>query len=325
MSLLRYRKQDIAAVLDKTASAGTAGELLQHGGAIPVVGTLAEIEQTDALYLGIAPPGGRLPVEWKSIMLEALDRKMDVVSGFHDFLNDDDELVAAAATSNAKLIDIRNTSHETTAKGVAKESAGIRIHTVGHDCSVGKMVASIEIQLGLLAYGRKSSFVATGQTGIMISGQGIPIDRTIVDFTNGAAESLIANNEGKDFLLIEGQGSISHPAFSAVTLGLLHGCAPHGLVFCYEAGRQKVKGLPEIDLPDMSEQINAYLTAARLRHPCDFIGVAVNTRNLDEMAAKKEVDRIEKKLDLPACDVYRDGPRKLVDACLELERKLGVS
>jgi uncharacterized NAD-dependent epimerase/dehydratase family protein len=184
------------------------------------------------------------------------------------------------------------------------------------------MVASVEIARGLSDRGLDAKFIATGQTGIMISGEGVPVDCVVSDFVNGAIEQFVKQNEAHQYLLIEGQGSISHPAYSAVTLGLLHGCAPSGLVFCYEAGRLKVKGLDGIDIPPMARQMEAFLATANLRHPCRFVGIAVNTRKMNAEQARAEIERVEQEFQLPACDVYRDGAHKLVEACIQLKLSL---
>lgn len=324
ISLLRYRTSDIAAVVDQTAAGSTAQQLLGAGGEIPVVGDLSEIDSADAVYIGIAPPGGRMPAEWRPCLLAALRQGMDVVSGLHDFLIHDDELLTVSRRSGARLFDVRRNQQNTTAKGHKFRSDNLRIHTVGHDCSVGKMVATLELQAGLTMAGHQARFIATGQTGIMISGAGLPIDCVVADFVNGAAEQLCVQHEENEFCLIEGQGSISHPAFSGVTVGLLHGCAPDGLIYCYEAGRQDVKGLDGVSLPAMEDQMAAYRTVANLRHPCRFIGMVVNTRTLTADAAAAEIDRVEQQFGLPACDVYRNGPQKLVKACQELRQEVCV-
>lgn len=323
ISILRYRGDDVVAVLDAHTDAKTAEEVFKTGGSTPFVASLNDIVGTDALYIGIAPPGGNLPPEWKPLILSAIEQKMDIVSGLHDFLNEDPDYVAAAQKSGAKLIDVRANRFKKIASGQPFNPNCVRIHSVGQDCSVGKMVATLEINRGLIERGYDAEFLATGQTGIMISGKGIPIDCVVSDFVNGAAEHLVRSNENHDFVFVEGQGSISHPAYSAVTLGLLHGCAPDGLVFCYEAGRDQVKGLTNIDLPDMRQQMDACLVNARLRHPCEMIGVVVNTRTLNPQQATDEIKRAEDTYNLPACDVYRDGPDKLVEACIELKQKLG--
>ena len=318
MSLLRYCGEKVACVIDSTGVATTAQELFNVGGDIPVVAELGATKDLDSLYIGIAPPGGKLPDEWRPIVKEALCRNMDVVSGLHDFLTDDPEFVDLFSRHDGRLIDVRKNNLKATAIRAKFRDGNVRIHTVGHDCSVGKMVASLEIQRGLSAAGHDAKFLATGQTGIMVSGEGVPIDCVVADFVNGAAENLVLANDSHEYLLVEGQGSLTHPAFSAVTLGLLHGSAPDGLVFCYEAGRTQVKGLDDIDIPPMRAQMDLYLAAANLRHPCQFIGIAVNTRNLSPDDARDEITRVEQEFELPACDVYRDSADKLIQASIKL-------
>lgn len=322
ISMLRYRTADIVALLDATTPAKTTSELLGVGGDLPIVATLNAVPQADALYIGIAPPGGKLPPPWRPIIHEALRRGMDVVSGLHDFLNDDAEYVQAAQASGSQLIDVRRNRFKSTAEHRQFRQGCVRVHAVGHDCSIGKMVASLEVQRGLVAAGEDAKFLATGQTGIMISGEGVPIDCVVSDFVNGAAEQLAYANQHHDYLLIEGQGSLTHPAFSAVTLGLLHGCAPDGLIYCYEVGRSHVKGLDNVAIPDLSRQLEFILTAANFRHPCRLIGVAINSRALSDEEAAAEVRRAEQQFGVPACDVYRDGAEKLVQAARALRQSI---
>lgn len=326
ISMLRYRTADIAAVVDQKEAGKTAQELFGTGGNTPVVANLFDSKfesfQVDALYIGIAPPGGKLPPEWRPIIQECIRRKIDVVSGLHDFLVDDKDYSSLAQTSGAQLIDVRRNQFKETAKRHLFRKGNVRIHAVGNDCSIGKMVASLEVQMGLSRLGHDAKFLATGQTGIMISGEGVPIDCVVADFVNGAAEELVAENEQHDFLLVEGQGSISHPAYSAVTLGLLHGCAPDGLIFCYEAGRKQVKGFDNIDIPPMIEQMKACEVMSNLRHPCKIIGIAINTRTLNDADALAEIARTEATYGLPTCDVYRTGADKLVQACIALRAEL---
>lgn len=323
ISLLRYRGDDVVAVIDREMAGKTSQEILHAGHDTPVVADLHGAGIVDAVYVGIAPPGGRLPVEWRPLLIEALQNGIDVVSGLHDFLIDDEEFVRIARSTGAQLLDVRRNRHRETAVRHAFRSGNLRIHTVGHDCSVGKMVTTLELQAALQDAGHDAKFVATGQTGIMIAGAGVPIDCVVADFVNGAAEQLCVQHEQHEITLIEGQGSISHPAFSAVTLGLLHGCAPDGLIFCYEAGRDLVKGLDDVSIPAMEDQIAAYRTLANLRHRCRFIGIAVNTRTLTPDQAEAEIERVENHFGLPACDVYRSGPDKLVQATLELQQEIG--
>ncbi len=321
ISLLRYRRDDILAVLDATQAGQTTEALLGAGGDLPVIDSL-ELMDADALFIGIAPPGGALPEAWRPIVCEALLRGIDVVSGLHDFLSTDPHYVALARQHGARLIDVRRNAERHTAQGLPFREGCLRIHTVGHDCSIGKMVTSLEIQQALVSRGVDAQFLATGQTGIMISGAGVPIDCVVADFINGAAERLVQQYQQHDVLLIEGQGCISHPSFSAVTLGLLHGCAPDGLIYCYEVGRTMAKGYDNIELLPHRRLIDAYETNASLRHPCRVIGIAMNGRNVSADEAAAERERIREEFGLPVCDVYRDGPDALVAAVLQLKQEL---
>lgn len=325
INLLRYRGQDVVGVLDQQEAGKTASEVLGVGGLTPVVAHLQQVPQADALYIGIAPPGGKLPPEWRGLILEAIERGWDIVSGLHDFVHLNPEYAQAARRAGVHLVDVRHNHYREIAAGRGLSERCIRIHTVGHDCSLGKMVVAVEVQQALQAAGHRANFLATGQTGIMISGQGVPVDCVVADFVNGAIEHLVRATEDADFQLIEGQGSISHPAYSAVTLGLLHGCAPDGLIYCYEAGRTFVKGLDQVPLPTCEEQLDVLQRIANLRHPCQVLGIAVNTRLLSPEAAAEEVQSAERRFGLPACDVYRDGPAKLVAAVVALrDRRFAI-
>ena len=319
-SLLRYRREDVAAVFDREHAGDDAGELFGVGQGVPVVDTLPP--DVDSIFIGIAPPGGHLPEAWHPIICAALRRGIDIVSGLHDFLSDNDEFTALARKHDARLIDVRRNTENDTSSGEPFREGCLRIHTVGHDCSVGKMVAALEVQCELVRRGVDAEFLATGQTGIMISGDGVPVDCVIADFVNGAAERLVRRKESHNVLMIEGQGCISHPSFSAVTLGLLHGCAPHGLIFCLEIGREHVKGLEDVGLLPTRQLIEAYEVAAALREPCKVIGIAVNGRNVSADVAAREQTRLAVEFGVPVCDVYRDGPASLADAVIELQKEL---
>lgn len=319
-SMLRYRESDVVAVLDAGEAGKNAQTLFGVGGDIPAVGSLDGLD-ADALFVGIATPGGKLPAQWRSIILDALRRGVDVVSGLHDFLNDDPEFTRVAAENGRQLFDVRRNNEHETSTGTSFREECLRIHTVGHDCSVGKMVVSLEVQRELAQRGLDAQFVATGQTGIMISGDGVSVDCVVSDFVNGSVEALVRRNQEHDVLLIEGQGSISHPSFSSVTLGLLHGCAPDGLIFCYEVGRTTVKGLDRVALLPNRKLIEAYEANASLRHPCRVIGIAMNSRNVSSEEAETERDRIRAEFGLPVCDVYRHGASALADAVVSLQRE----
>lgn len=312
--LLRYCPEECVAIYDPDCAGQTAGELLEIGGATPIVGRLDAVPSADTLVLGIAPPGGKIPAAWRTVILEAIDRGMNILSGLHDFLGEDSELVAAANQRGVQLTDIRKNDYRQIAQRQNMEPNCLRLHTVGHDCSVGKMVVSLEIARGLQRRGHDAQFVATGQTGIMVSGAGLPIDCIVADFVNGAAEQLVLENQHHEIIVVEGQGSLVHPAYSAVTLGLLHGCQPHGLVFVFEAGREVVGGLEHVSLPSLQKQRELFETMASIYQPCETIALAMNGRRLSAADAADAAKAIEQELGLPVCDVIRDGPDRLLDA-----------
>lgn len=257
-SVVRYRTSEVAALLDSTQAGRNCQSLLGVGGNIPVVASLDDAPPADTLMIGIAPPGGRLPVEWCVVIEDALDRGMTVVSGLHDFLSEDLRLVSACR-NGARIIDVRKNNERDVARREGLNESCLRIQTVGNDCSVGKMVVAIELSCGLKERGYDAKFLATGQTGIMVSGEGTPIDCVTADFISGAAERLILDNQHHEILVVEGQGSLTHPSFSGVTLGLLHGTAPDGTILCYEAGREATKGLPHIPLKPLSQLVALFV------------------------------------------------------------------
>jgi uncharacterized NAD-dependent epimerase/dehydratase family protein len=322
--VLRYRPGEVVALLDSTKAGRTAEELLEAGGSVPVVATLAEAPTANTLMIGIAPSGGRIPPAWRAVILEAISHGMDVVSGLHEFMSEIPEFAAAAAKSGAQIVDVRkNDEHDVSHRKGLRDQC-LRIHTVGQDCSIGKMLVAVELTRALNAAGHDAKFIATGQTGIMVEGDGVPIDRVIADFVNGAIEKQVLAHQHHEILVVEGQGSLAHPRYSAVTLGLLHGCAPHGLIMCYEAGRQMVHGMEYIPLKPLPELIEVYETMASLMSPSKVIGVAINTRRLDDQQAADERKRARDELGLPACDVIRDGPDELVQAILKMKPALAV-
>ncbi|NUQ65063.1 MAG: DUF1611 domain-containing protein [Pirellulales bacterium] len=322
INLIRYKREEVVAVLDRRGVGRTSRELLGLGD-VPVVGSIAEAPGANTLVIGIAPPGGKIPPPWRAVVLEAIHRGLNIVSGLHDLLRDDAEFVQAARQRGVELVDVRmNDEHDVANRKGIREGC-LRIQTVGNDCSLGKMVTSVEVVEGLKRAGVDAKFVATGQTGILIEGDGIPIDRVISDFVNGAAEKLVLANQHHEVIVIEGQGSLFHPRYSCVTFGLLHGAIPDGLILCYEMGRKTIYGMPEFPLPPL-EQVRAFYEAsANIMHPCRSIGIAVNTSKFSEDEALAECERVSKEMGLPVCDVIRHGPEPLVEAVLKLKRKLG--
>lgn len=321
--LLRYRAQDVVAVLDSRMAGARAGDVFGVGGDTPIVGNLSAVE-ADTLVIGIAPAGGDLPRAWRPAIRRAIRRGMDVVSGLHYFLSEDRELSALAAKHRVRLVDVRKPpAHLTISADLARRTRCHRVHTVGQDCSVGKMVAAIEITRGLKERGRNAEFVATGQTGILISGWGPPVDRVISDFVAGAIETAVLEHQDREFLLIEGQGSLLHPFYSGVTLGLLHGCAPQTMVLVIDPTRKMVKHTSH-PIPPIGEIIRIYEEMAGLVLPAKVVAVAANTARLPDREAEEVVRRMEDEIGIAAADVLREGPDRIVDAILARHREIGL-
>jgi uncharacterized NAD-dependent epimerase/dehydratase family protein len=323
--LIRYRPEEVVAVLERQSAGKTTQEVFGVGGSIPCIGALAEAQGANSLVVGIAPPGGKIPPHWRPMILEAIRRKMNVVSGLHDLLRDDPEFRRAAAEHGVELVDVRDNDEHDVASRVGIRPSCLRIHTVANDCSCGKMVASVEVARGLSLAGVDAAFVATGQTGILVAGSGCPIDRVIADFVAGAAEKLVLANQHHDAIVVEGQGSLFHPRYSCVTLGLLHGLMPDGLILCYEMGRRVIYGMEDVPLAPLERVLDFYEAAANIMHPCRVIGVAVNGQKFADDAVAAECEEVSRRLGLPACDVIRQGADKLVEAAIQLRRQLGKS
>lgn len=328
--LLRYRGDDVVALLDSTQAGKSAEELLGVGGETPVVGSLDEAfrvagaRRPDTLVIGIAPAGGRVPAEWRAVMLDALARGMAIVSGLHEFLSEDPEFVAAAKAGGVAIHDVRKNNERdvATRQGIREEC--LRVLTVGQDCSVGKMVAALEVARGLQRRGVDAKFVATGQTGIMVEGDGLPIDCVVSDFVNGACEKLVRQNQHHEVLLVEGQATITHPRYSAVSCGLLHGTNPHGMLFVYEVGRQTIRGMDHLPLPSLRSGIEAYERLAAFGYPAKVIAIAMNSRRVSAEEAEAERRRLREEFGLPVADPIRHGPDELVDAVVALRSRLGL-
>lgn len=321
-SVIRYRPDEVVAVLDSTQAGRPVQELLNVGGSIPIVSNLDEAEGANTLLIGIAPLGGKVPESWRQIILDAIARKMDIVSGLHEFLGDDPEFLAAATKAGVSIQDVRRNQFRQVARKESLDPSCLRVHTVGHDCSVGKMVTAIELSDRLQQAGVDAKFVATGQTGIMIEGDGLPIDCVTADFISGAAEQLVLDNQHHEVLLIEGQGSLVHPSYSGVTLGLLHGCAPQAMILCYELGRENVTGLEHVGIPPLASVKDLYETMASVMTPSNVIGIAMNSQSVDDEAASRERERIRAEFGLPVCDVIRHGSDELVTAIMSFKNEL---
>lgn len=320
-NLIYYCPGEVVALFDRLNIGKTSIDLLGVGD-VPVIGSLDTVKDADTLIMSVALPGGKLPQSFKEIMLEAISRKMNIVSCGHEFISDDPVLVSAAKSMGVLLKDVRKNNERDVAHREGINPNCLRILTVGNDCSLGKMVTSLELARALQKRAYDAKFVATGQTGILIEGDGIPIDAVVGDYINGAAEKLILQNQHHDLLIIEGQGSIVHPRYSSVTLGLLHGTMPHGMIMCYEVGREYVHNMPGIKIPPMETIIKLFEDMASVMFPSKIIAFAFNSNNVSELETEKEREKIKKQFGLPACDVVRHGPDELLDAIIDFRKKV---
>ena len=257
--------------------------------------------------LGFANSGGILEAKWYPFILAAIAKGMDIVSGLHDKLTKVPELVDAAQLHNVQLFDIRHPKLEfNTGTGIPR--SGKRLLTVGTDCSVGKMYTSLSLERAMKQRDMDVDFRATGQCGILIAGQGIAIDCVVSDFISGATESLSPENNDSHWDIIEGQGSLSHPAFAGVSLGLLHGSQPDALVICHALNRSHMRGLSHSAFPSIEETIKLNLAAAKLTNPkVKIVGIAVNTSSVSIEEGKAYCEKLAKELLLPCVDPVRDG------------------
>jgi uncharacterized NAD-dependent epimerase/dehydratase family protein len=324
IGVMRYGTDRVVAVIDSEHAGQDAAEALHDSTGlargVPVVRDVAAAltYRPDALLIGIAPRGGNLPEEWRPGILLAIESGLDVISGLHHFLADDPELAQAARRRGVTIWDVRRPPDATAmriATGEPRRAASRVVYFTGSDCNVGKMTAAMEVEREARRRGLSCGFAATGQTGIMLSGRGIPADRYISDFLAGGVEALVHEfAEEFDWVLVEGQGALGHPAYSAVTLGLLHGATPDYLLLCHHAGRTTIRGYPSISIPSLTEVRAMNETAAAWRRPTRTLGIALNTLGMDERTARDAIRAAEDETGLPATDPVRFGAAPLVDA-----------
>ena len=325
LGVMRYGDQSVEAVLDRD---NVGDRVVDHVPDLPdarIVGSFADAYddadgEIDALYIGISPIGGAFDESWRDDVRAAIEAGCDVVSGLHYFLSEDEELSRLATEHGVDLVDVREPHDDlTVASGSSADVDADVVLTVGTDCSVGKMTASLEIVEAARERGIDAAFVPTGQTGIMIAGWGNPIDRVISDFTAGAVEEMILElGDDHDLLVVEGQGSIVHPAYSAVTCGILHGAMADGLVLCHVAGREVVHGYESFEIPPVSEYAALYEQLAAPVHEAEVIAGALNTKDVESDAeAATAVDEYADAVGAPAADPVRDGADRIVDGIVD--------
>jgi uncharacterized NAD-dependent epimerase/dehydratase family protein len=313
--VIRYRRHAVVAILD-TARAGES----QDG--LPIVATVGEalrFEPTTAL-VGVATAGGRFPPAWRDLLRSCIVNGLDLENGLHEFVSDDPELVALAARHGVELRDLRRPPPDLnvpTGENLELD-AGI-VLTVGSDCAIGKMTVALELDREAKRRGLASEFVPTGQTGIAIADWGIAVDAVVSDFLAGAAERLVVEGarRGGRLLWVEGQGSILHPSYSGVTLGLIHGSAPHAYVLCHKAGQTFVDGDERYPIPPLRDLAELHERLSLLARPARVAGIALNTRHLTDDAALVEIEKTAALSGIIVSDPVRFGAASLVDAVLQ--------
>ena len=313
--IIRYGPDQVVAILDSRR----AGE--DHDG-IPIVGTVEDAlpyEPTVAV-VGVATQGGRFPLAWRDLLTAAIAAGLDVESGLHEFVSDDPELTDLARTYGVELRDLRKPPDGLSVPtGANLEVDATIVLTVGSDCAIGKKTVAVELDQEARNRGLDSVFVPTGQTGIAIAGWGIAVDAVVSDFLAGAAERLVVEGarRGGKLLFVEGQGSLVHPLYSGVTLGLVHGSVPHAFVLCHAAGATEIEGSPGHPIPPLTELIELHERISLPARKATVVCIAVNTAAIaSDEDARAAIQEIGQETGLPADDPVRFGAQHLLDALL---------
>ena len=322
--VIRYGTRDVVAVIDSTQAGRTASEVVPfclHP--VPIVATLGEAVERGAttLLVGVAPTGGKLDPTWRAMLLAAIATGLHVEAGLHTQLSEDPELRRAATRAGVALRDLRAAPADLTVPvgPYSRPDAVTVVHSVGSDTVIGKKVVTLELDRAARERGRRSVYVPTGQTGVAIAGWGIAVDHVISDYVAGAGERLVREGATRgDLLFVEGQGGLFHPAYSGVTLGLLHGSAPDLLVLVHKAGATALRNYPDLPIPPLPELVAAYERVARPVRPARVAALALNTADLSsDDEALSAIAAAESETGLVADDVVRFGPDRLLNAVLE--------
>lgn len=314
VGVLRYSDHDIVAVIDRANAGDRVRDHLSDVQDASIVDTFGSVpDPVDALIIGVAPIGGGFEPTWRPDVRAAIEAGCDVIAGLHYLLSEDDEFAALAAEHDVTLRDVRvPPSDLSVSDGIARDLDVSVVLTVGTDCSTGKMTTTMELVDALGERGVDSAAIPTGQTGIMIEGWGIAIDRVISDFAAGAVERMLLERaDDHDVLVVEGQGSITHPAYSGVTCSILHGAMPDAMVLCHEAGRTTVHGYEAFELPDLATVASLYEELADPVASTDVVGIALNTAELTEAEAAASINAAEADVGVPCTDPVRGGAADL--------------
>jgi D-glutamate N-acetyltransferase len=311
-------------VIDSTCAGRTAVEVEPFCvKPVPIVASLEEALERgpDTLLIGAAPPGGKLDPAWRSVLLAAIEAGLSLEAGLHTQLNEEPELREAAEHHGVELRDLRKAPLDLTVpKGPYSRPDSVTVvHSVGSDTVIGKKVVTLELDMAARERGLRSVYVPTGQTGVAIAGWGIAVDHVISDYVAGAGERLVLEGaERGDLLFVEGQGALFHPAYSGVTLGLLHGSAPDLLVLVHKPNATHNRNYPDLPIPPLNELIAAYENVAAPVRPARVAAIALNTSDLDEDAARASIADAERETGLPADDVVRFGAGRVLQAVLDV-------
>jgi uncharacterized NAD-dependent epimerase/dehydratase family protein len=313
--ILRYADREVVAVVDAKFAGRLANDVVPYARrATPVVATVGEAAAlgADTLVIGVAPMGGHLTPQWRAVLLDAARAGIALEAGLHTVLADDPELAAAGV----EVRDLRAAPADLSVPTGERPDVRV-VHTLGSDCAIGKMSVTLELDALARARGLRSAFVATGQTGIAITGWGIAVDHVISDFIAGAAARLVVEGAARaDLLFVEGQGALGHPAYSGVTLGLLHGCLPDALILCHRAGATHNDDYPWLAIPPLSELVTRCEEAAAWVRPAKVCALALNTRGLSDDEARAAIAAAADATGLPAGDPVRFDGSALLDAVL---------
>jgi uncharacterized NAD-dependent epimerase/dehydratase family protein len=311
---MRYAPEKVVCLLDSERAGQTEG-------GFPIVGSVNDalcFNPTTAL-VGVATAGGRFPPAWTELLRACVSKGLDVENGLHEPLSSDPELVELARRHRVELRDLRKPPPDLNVPtGENLELDATVVLTVGSDCAIGKMSVALELDTEARRRGIASEFVPTGQTGIAIAGWGIAVDAVVSDFLAGASERLVVEGarRGGELLFVEGQGSLLHPAYSGVTLGLIHGSAPHAYVLCHQAGQTVIDGDERFPMPPLSELVRLHEEISLLPRPARVAAIALNTSGLGEAAARSSIAEAEAETGLPADDPVRFGAARLLDGVL---------
>jgi len=317
VGVLRYADDEVVAVLDRDRAGERVRDHLPEVQDAPIVAGMDDAPECDALVIGIAPIGGGFEESWRPDLRAAIRRGCDVVAGLHYPLGADEEFAGLAAEHGVELRDVRQPPADlSVARGTAGEVDARVVLTVGTDCSSGKMTSSFELRNAARERGLDAAVVPTGQTGILITGWGIAIDRVIADFAAGAVERLVERAGDHDVLFVEGQGALAHPAYSGVTLSILHGAQPDALVLCHTAGGETVGGYDSFPLPSPAEYVRLYEQLAAPIAPATVDAGMLDTHEMGPAEARDAVEAYERAIDAPATDPVRYDAGGVLDALL---------